>query len=96
MRAGYASSLSAFSGDHPQWSSTPFVTISSPTPRTGITNAGLVRATSPVAIKRWLKFQSMGKRFLNSHVQDIRAFNFYIVYFETEVNTLCCIGNGFL
>ena len=36
----------------------------------------------------------MGERFLNSQVQDIRAFNFYIVYFETEVNTLCCIGNG--
>lgn len=52
MRAGYASSLSAFSGDHPQWSSTALVTTASPAPRTGITNAGIVRATPPVVINK--------------------------------------------
>ena len=39
-----------------------------------------------------IKFQSTGKRFSNSQVQDIRAF--YIVYLETELNSLCCIGDG--
>ena len=32
-------------------------------------------------------FQSTGKRFSNSQVRDIRPF--YIVYFETELNSLC-------
>ena len=51
MCAGYASSLSAFSGD-PQWSSIAPVRTALPAPCTGITNAGLVRATQPVVIKK--------------------------------------------
>ena len=55
MHAGYASSLSAFSGGHPKWSSTAFVTTKLPASGTGITNAGLARATPTVVIKRDLE-----------------------------------------
>ena len=55
MRAGYASSLSAFSGGHAQCSSPAPVTTASPAPRTGITNADLARATPPVVMKRGLE-----------------------------------------
>ena len=55
MRAGYASSLSAFSGGHAQCSSTAPVTTTSPAPHTGITNAHLARATSPVVMQRGLE-----------------------------------------
>ena len=38
------------------------------------------------------RFRVRGKRFSNSQARDIRLF--YIVYFETELNSLCCISNA--
>ena len=55
MHTGYASSLSAFSDGHPQWSSTASVTTTLQASRTGIPNAGLARAIPPVVIKRGLE-----------------------------------------